>query len=101
VRLSRRTPGLAGLSGPTACAPHPATDGQTVVNAVEVHLDAAPRCFYNGRHPVTEPGKLRGLKMRAPRPDIFRDSIRSKGANATPLTFGAVFSSLWLPSLLK
>jgi len=58
------------------------------------YYDAAPRCFYNVRHPVTEPGQMRGLKMRAPQSDIFLDSIRAMGANPTPLTFGAVFSSL-------
>ena len=58
------------------------------------YYDAAPRSFYNVRHPVTEPGQLRGLKMRAPQSDIFLDSIRAMGANPTPLTFGAVFSSL-------
>ncbi|WP_420471646.1 TRAP transporter substrate-binding protein [Brevundimonas sp. FT23042] len=58
------------------------------------YYDAAPRSFYNVRHPVTEPGQMRGLKMRAPQSDIFLDSIRAMGANPTPLTFGAVFSSL-------
>ena len=58
------------------------------------YYDAAPRCFYNVRHPVTEPGHLRGLKMRAPQSDIFLDSVRAMGANPTPLSFGAVFSSL-------
>ena len=58
------------------------------------YYDAAPRCFYNVRHPVSEPGQLRGLKIRAPQSDIFLDSIRAMGANPTPLTFGAVFSSL-------
>ena len=58
------------------------------------YYDAAPRCFYNVRHPVTEPGQLRGLKMRAPQSDIFLDSIRAMGANPTPLSFGAIFSSL-------
>jgi len=58
------------------------------------YYDAAPRSFYNVRHPVTEPGQLKGLKMRAPQSDIFLDAIRAMGANPTPLTFGAVFSSL-------
>ena len=58
------------------------------------YYDAAPRSFYNVRHPVTEPGQLSGLKMRAPQSDIFLDAIRAMGANPTPLTFGAVFSSL-------
>lgn len=58
------------------------------------YYDAAPRSFYNVRHPVSEPGQMRGLKMRAPQSDIFLDAIRAMGANPTPLTFGAVFSSL-------
>ncbi|HZV83378.1 MAG TPA: TRAP transporter substrate-binding protein, partial [Brevundimonas sp.] len=58
------------------------------------YYDAAPRCFYNVRHPVSEPGQLRGLKIRAPQSDIYLDSIRALGANPTPLSFGAVFSSL-------
>lgn len=58
------------------------------------YYDAAPRCFYNVRHPVTEPGQLRGLKIRAPQSDIYLDAIRAMGANPTPLSFGAVFSSL-------
>lgn len=58
------------------------------------YYDAAPRCFYNVRHPVTEPGHLHGLKIRAPQSDIYLDSIRAMGANPTPLSFGAVFSSL-------
>ena len=58
------------------------------------YYDAAPRCFYNVNHPVTEPGQLHGLKMRAPQSDIFLDSIRAMGANPTPLSFGAIFTSL-------
>ncbi|MDZ4364267.1 TRAP transporter substrate-binding protein [Brevundimonas sp.] len=67
-------------------------EGRSLVGLA--YYDAAPRCFYNVRHPVREPGDLRGLKMRAPQSDIFLDSIRAMGANPTPLTFGAVFSSL-------
>ena len=58
------------------------------------YYDAAPRCFYNTRHPVQEPGDLKGLKIRAPQSDIFLEMIRAMGANPTPLTFGIVFSSL-------
>ena len=58
------------------------------------YYDAAPRCIYNVRHPVSDPGQLRGLKLRAPMSDIFIDTLTAMGANATPLTFGAVFSSL-------
>lgn len=58
------------------------------------YYDAAPRCFYNVHHPVTEPGQLHGLKIRAPMSDMFLEAIRAMGANPTPLSFGAVFSSL-------
>jgi tripartite ATP-independent transporter DctP family solute receptor len=58
------------------------------------YYDAAPRNLYNVRTAVTEPGQLRGLKIRAPQSDVFLDTLRAMGANPTPLSFGAVFSSL-------
>lgn len=58
------------------------------------YYDAAPRCLYNVRHPVEEPGQLRGLKIRAPNSDIFLEMLSVMGANPTPLSFGAIFSSL-------
>lgn len=58
------------------------------------YYDAAPRCLYNVRHPVHDPAEMRGLKIRAPQSDIFIETLRAMGANPTPLTFGAVFSSL-------
>jgi len=75
--------------------------GQDLLNVFEgrglvglAYYDAAPRCIYNVRHPVQEPGQLRGLKIRAPNSDIFLEMLRAMGANPTPLSFGAVFSSL-------
>ena len=58
------------------------------------YYDAAPRSVYNVRRPVYEPADMKGLKIRAPQSDIFLDTVRAMGANPTPLTFGAVFSSL-------
>lgn len=58
------------------------------------YYDAAPRSVYNVRRPIHTPADMHGLKMRAPQSDIFLDTIRAMGANPTPLTFGAVFSSL-------
>lgn len=58
------------------------------------YYDAAPRCLYNVRHPVMEPGQLRGLKIRAPNSDIFLEMLAAMGANPTPLSFGGVFSAL-------
>ncbi|MBP8073115.1 MAG: hypothetical protein KAY20_06085, partial [Brevundimonas sp.] len=39
MSLTRRTLGLAGLSGLglASCAPRPAANGQTIFNAVDVH----------------------------------------------------------------
>lgn len=58
------------------------------------YYDAAPRCLYNVRRPVQEPGQLRGLKMRSPNSDIFLEMLAAMGANPTPLSFGGVFSAL-------
>lgn len=56
--------------------------------------DAGARCFYNVRRPVHEAGDLQGLKIRVPQSDVFLDTAKSLGANATPLAFGATFSAL-------
>lgn len=58
------------------------------------YYDAGPRNIYNVRRTVTEPGQLRGLKIRAPQSDVFLDTLRAMGANPTPLGFSATFSSL-------
>ncbi|MFN4286994.1 MAG: TRAP transporter substrate-binding protein [Brevundimonas sp.] len=58
------------------------------------YYDAAPRCLYNARRPVSEPGELRGMKIRAPLSNIFLETISAMGANATPLSFGGVFSAM-------
>ena len=56
--------------------------------------DSGARCFYNVRHPVSEPADLHGLKLRVPPSDIFIALVRALGANPTPLSYGEVYSSL-------
>lgn len=56
--------------------------------------DSGPRCFYNNRLPITQPGDLHGLKIRVPVSDIFIRMLRLFGANPTPLSLGEVFSGM-------
>lgn len=56
--------------------------------------DSGPRCFYNIKHPIHEPGDLHGLKIRVPVSDIFIKMLRLFGANPTPLPLGEVFSGM-------
>ena len=56
--------------------------------------DSGPRCFYNIKHPIHEPGDLHGLKIRVPVSDIFIRMLRLFGANPTPLPLGEVFSGM-------
>ena len=43
---------------------------------------------------VRTPEDLKGLKLRVPQSDIFMQSVAALGASPTPLSYGAVFSSL-------
>lgn len=56
--------------------------------------DSGSRNFYNTRHPIEGPADLRDLKLRVPQSDIFIETVAALGANPTPLSYGAVFSSL-------
>jgi tripartite ATP-independent transporter DctP family solute receptor len=56
--------------------------------------DAGGRCFYNTHRPIEKPGDLRGLKIRVPLSDVFIDMVAAMGANPTPLSHSAVYSSL-------
>jgi tripartite ATP-independent transporter DctP family solute receptor len=70
-------------------------DGFSRRNLVGLAIyDAGPRCFYNVRHPVVEPGDLHGLKMRVPPSDIFIEFMRALGGNPTPLSVTDIYSSL-------
>jgi tripartite ATP-independent transporter DctP family solute receptor len=56
--------------------------------------DSGARCFYNHSRVVTEPGDLKGLKIRVPPSDMFVSLVRALGANPTPLSYGEIFSAL-------
>lgn len=56
--------------------------------------DSGARSFYNSKRPVTKIEDLKGLKIRVQQSDMFIDLVTALGANATPMPFGEVFSSL-------
>ena len=56
--------------------------------------DSGARCFYNTKHPIVEPGDLKGLKLRVASSDIFIQLMRLFGANPTPMSLGDTFSGM-------
>ena len=52
------------------------------------------RSFYTVKSQVTKPEDLKGLKIRVPDADVFVATVEALGANATPLAFGEVYTSL-------
>ncbi|MBP0444337.1 TRAP transporter substrate-binding protein [Roseomonas sp. SSH11] len=55
--------------------------------------DAGARSMY-GRRPIRTPEDMRGLKIRVQTSDLWIDIMRALGANATPLPYGEVYTSL-------
>ena len=77
------------------------TAGRSILQAFERRglvglaiYDSGARCFYNHSHAVSEPGDLKGLKIRVPPSDMFVSLVRALGANPTPLSYGEIFSAL-------
>jgi tripartite ATP-independent transporter DctP family solute receptor len=75
--------------------------GDEILKAFEAHgmvglafYDSGARSFYNTKRPVTKLEDLKGLKIRVQQSDMFIDLVNALGANATPMPFGEVFSSL-------
>jgi tripartite ATP-independent transporter DctP family solute receptor len=75
--------------------------GDEILKAFEPHgmiglafYDSGARSFYNSKRPVTKLEDLKGLKIRVQQSDMFIDLVNALGANATPMPFGEVFSSL-------
>ncbi len=75
--------------------------GDGILKAFEKHgmvglafYDSGARSFYNTKRPVTKLEDLKGLKIRVQQSDMFIDLVNALGANATPMPFGEVFSSL-------
>jgi tripartite ATP-independent transporter DctP family solute receptor len=56
--------------------------------------DAGSRSFYNSKMPIKTVADMKGLKFRVIQSDIFVDMVAALGANATPMPYGEVYSSI-------
>lgn len=56
--------------------------------------DAGSRSFYNSKKPIKTVADLAGMKFRVIQSDIFVDMTSALGANATPMPYGEVYSSI-------
>ncbi|RPE71672.1 tripartite ATP-independent transporter DctP family solute receptor [Pacificibacter maritimus] len=75
--------------------------GEEILAAFEAHdliglafYDGGSRSFYNKERPITEMKDLEGLKFRVMQSDLFVDMVSAVGANATPMAYGEVYSSI-------
>jgi len=75
--------------------------GAEILAAFEPHdlvglayFDGGSRSFYNSQKPITSMADLAGMKVRVMQSDIFVDMMGALGANATPLPYGEVYSSI-------
>ncbi len=76
--------------------------GDTVAKKVEQALDAEVlgwwfsgiRNAWNDTRPVTTPADLEGLKIRVMGSPVLIDTFNALGAQATPMSFGEVYTSL-------
>jgi TRAP-type transport system periplasmic protein len=75
--------------------------GDDILKAFEPHgyvglafFDGGSRSFYNSVKPIKSIDDLEGMKVRVMQSDIFVDMMSALGANATPLPYGEVYSSI-------
>ena len=75
--------------------------GAEILTAFEAHdlvglafYDGGSRSFYNKERPITKMADLAGLKFRVMQSDLFVDMVSAVGANATPMPYGEVYSSI-------
>ncbi|MEE3361151.1 MAG: TRAP transporter substrate-binding protein [Pseudomonadota bacterium] len=75
--------------------------GDEILAAFEQHdlvglayFDGGSRSFYNSQKPITSMEDLAGMKFRVMQSDIFVDMVGALGANATPMPYGEVYSSI-------
>jgi tripartite ATP-independent transporter DctP family solute receptor len=75
--------------------------GQQIKDAFTPHdligltfYDAGSRSFYNSQKPITSMADLSGMKFRVMQSDMFVDMVSALGANATPMPYGEVYSSI-------
>ncbi|MBQ0051188.1 MAG: TRAP transporter substrate-binding protein [Treponema sp.] len=57
-------------------------------------FDAGARNFYNSVRPVTTLEDMKGLKIRVQESQMMMGMVAQVGANATPMAYGEVYSSL-------
>lgn len=58
------------------------------------YYDAGSRSFYNSQKPIKSMDDLAGMKFRVMQSDLFVDMVAALGANATPMPYGEVYSSI-------
>ncbi len=75
--------------------------GDEILAAFEPHgfvglayYDGGSRSFYNREKPIRSVEDLAGMKVRVMQSDVFVDMMTALGANATPMPYGEVYSSL-------
>lgn len=75
--------------------------GQDVLAEFENHnlvglgfFDGGSRSFYNSQRPINLMADLEGLSFRVMQSDVFVDMVNALGANATPMPYGEVYSSI-------
>ena len=76
--------------------------GQRIAGRIEEELDAVvlgywfagERNVWNGERPVVTPEDLQGLKIRVIASPLLIDSFNALGAQATPMSFGELYSAL-------
>jgi tripartite ATP-independent transporter DctP family solute receptor len=75
--------------------------GQQILDAFSDHdlvglafYDGGSRSFYNSQRPIRSIEDLAGMKFRVMQSDIFVDMVAALGANATPMPYGEVYSSI-------
>lgn len=75
--------------------------GDEILAAFEPHglvglafYDSGARSFYTTRKPIRSIADLKGMKVRVQQSDLWIAMMQAFGANATPMPFGEVYSSL-------
>lgn len=75
--------------------------GQQILDAFADHdliglafYDGGSRSFYNSEKPINSMADLAGMKFRVMQSDMFVDMVSALGANATPMPYGEVYSSI-------
>jgi TRAP-type transport system periplasmic protein len=61
---------------------------------VLAYYDGGSRNFYNSEKPIKSVEDLKGMKFRTMQSDVFVDMMSALGANATPMPYGEVYSSI-------